>query len=289
MNTAIRWKSSIDLESPCWDGYRGFLAALPGDTFPDAGSLEGLLPPGTSSGKGSAIRFVPAADLPGVDYELQIFETGQVSTRENSWHDLFNALVWCRLPRLKGAMNSLHFANLAHDKGGGRGRLRDALTLLDESGIIVSGSDRAALDALARRDWNTAFIRHRKSWGKTLHVLVCGHAILEKFLNPYKSITAHALLLHAPGLPGAQEIDQALGAALAVPGWLTSPSGLSPLPLMGIPGWWREGDQDVEFYQDHEVFRPLPADRLPAPVQIHAGKSPSPDPEHMANRSPASK
>jgi hypothetical protein len=264
----IRWKSSIDLEAPCWDGYRGFLEALPENAFPDAGSLQGLLPPRTSSANGSAIRFLPAADLPGVDYERHIFTTGQVSTRENNWHDLFNALVWCRLPRLKSAMNSLHFENLGRARASGRGRLRDALTLLDESGVIISGSDRAALDALAHRDWNTAFVTHRKSWGTKLQVLVCGHAILEKFLNPYKSITAHALLVHAPDLPAAPEIDQGLGAALDVPGWLTSPSSLSPLPLMGIPGWWREGHQDEEFYQDHQVFRPFPADRLPAPIQF---------------------
>jgi hypothetical protein len=289
LNIMIRWKSSIDLEAPCWDGYRGFLDALPGDFFPGAGSLERLLPPRTSSRNGSAIRFVSAVDLPGVDYERHIFETGQVSTRENSWHDLFNALVWCRLPRLKAAMNGLHYENLDDDQGGGRGRLRDALTLLDESGVIVSGPGIDALNALARGDWNAAFSTHREGWGTNLQVLVCGHAILEKFLNPYKSITAHALLLHTPGPCCPEEIDRALGAALAIPGWLSAPSCLSPLPLTGIPGWWREGDQDAEFYQDHQVFRPFSPDRLPAPVHFLAEMSPSPDPEHMENQSLAPK
>jgi hypothetical protein len=279
------WKSSIELKAPCWAGYRSFLEALPGGAFPGTGSLEKLLPPRTSSGNGSAIRFVPAVDLPGVDYERHIFETGQVSTRENSWHDLFNALVWCRLPELKIAMNSLHYDHLDQAQGSGRGRLRDALTLLDESGVIVSGPGIDTLNALARGDWKTAFITHRESWGKELQVLICGHAILEKFLDPYKSVTAHALLLHTPGLLSVEEIDRTIGSALAGPGWLTSPSGLSPLPLMGIPGWWRECDQDAEFYRDHHVFRPFPADRSPAPVHFHAEISPSPDPEHMENLS----
>jgi len=283
------WKSKIDLKAPCWEGYRGFLESLPGDIFPAAGSLEDLLPRCTSSGNGCAIRFVSAADLPGVDYERHIFETGQVSTRENSWHDLFNALVWCRLPRLKAAMNALHFENLDRGKGDGRGRIRDALTLLDESGVIVSGPDIGVLDALARGDWGTAFITRRESWRSSVRVLVCGHAILEKFLDPYKSITAHALLLHTPGPCSAEEIDRAVGAALATPGWLTSPSCLSPLPLMGIPGWSCEGDQDTEFYQDHRVFRPFPADRLPAPVHFLAESSASPDPEHMENQTPTAK
>jgi hypothetical protein len=220
---------------------------------------------------GQAIRFVPAADLPGVEYERHIFETGQVSTRENSWHDLFNALVWCRMPQLKVTMNAMHFHNLERNKSGSRGRLRDALTLLDESGVIVSGSNIDALDALSRRDWNTAFVRFRESWGAGLQIRVSGHAILEKFLDPYKSVTAHALLLHTPRMLSTTEIDREAGVALAEPGWLDSPSGLSPLPLMGIPGWWPHGDQDGEFYDDHSVFRPASGGKPLAPVHSLPG------------------
>jgi len=278
------WKSNIDLDAPCWQGYRGFLDALPGDIFPDAGSLSLLLPPHTSSRGGPAISFVPASELPGVSYERRIFETGQVSTRENNWHDLFNALVWCRLPQLKITMNSLHYENLGHDGGGSRGSLRDALTLLDESGVIVAGSNIDALNALACRDWNKAFATHRESWGTELHVLVCGHAILEKFLDPYKSVTAHALLLHTPGMLTTGELDRTLGFSLATPGWLTSPSGLSPLPLMGIPGWWPEGQQDVDFYSDPKVFRPASGRKPLAPVHLQEEISPFPDPGHVKNR-----
>jgi hypothetical protein len=278
------WKSNIDLDAPCWDGYREFLQALPGDTFPDFRSLQACLPSFTSSGSGHAIRFLAATDLPGVDYERHIFETGQVSTRENNWHDLFNALAWCRLPLLKSAMNSLHYENLGLEKDGSRGRLRDALTLLDESGVIVSGSNVDALNALACRDWTTAFVTCRGSWGTELQVLVCGHAILEKFLDPYKSVTAHALLLHTPDLLSAEEVDRFLGPSLARPGWLASPSGLSPLPLMGIPRWWTANDQDDDFYHDYEVFRPASGHKSPAPVHTYGKISAFPDPEHMKNQ-----
>jgi hypothetical protein len=227
---------------------------------------------------------VPAAELPGVNYERHIFETGQVSTREHSWHDLFNALAWCRLPSLKAAMNALHYQNLDRKKEGGRGRLRDALTLLDESGVIVSGSNIDALNALARRDWKTAFITHRHSWGVDLQVLVCGHAILEKFLEPYKAVTAHALLLHTPDLLSAEQLDQGLGHALARAGWLSSPSGLSPLPLMGIPGWWADGAQDEDFYDDQGVFRPASGHKPLAPVRRLEGIFPLSDPGHLKIR-----
>ena len=264
-----RWKSAIDLEHPCWDGYRELLERLPGESFPDTEMLDAELAAGTCSRHGAPIRFRPAASLPGVSYEQHIFETGEVSTREQNWHDLFNALVWCRLPRLKVAMNALHYEHLDRSDGGQRGRLRDALTLLDESGVIVAGSNIDLLNALANRDWHAAFIRYRASWAVETRVMVCGHAILEKFLQPYKSITAHALLLHTPSVMSRGEIDCLLGSSLLSNSrWLQSPAMLSPLPLMGIPGWWGEGEQNLDFYADKDVFRPLSGRRPPAPVFV---------------------
>ena len=261
------WKSQIEPDDPCWEGYRSYLEVLDGEVFPDPERLNQLLPPCTSNRNGRPIRFVPATELPGLDYERHIFETGQVSTRENNWHDLFNALVWCRLPELKATMNSLHFEHLQYDREGRRGKLRDALTLLDESGVIVSGSDIGALNALARRDWSSAFVTHRESWGTQLQVLVCGHAILEKLMQPYKAITAHALLIHTPAPHSAEELDQLLGSSLAKRRWLESPAGLSPLPLAGIPGWWASCAQDDVFYLDTAVFRPASPGRPLAPVR----------------------
>lgn len=235
------------------------LEALPGPEFPQTGHLDALLPRQAVSGSGARIRFVPASRLPAVNYEKHIYESGEVSTRDASWHDLFNALVWCRLPHLKSAMNRLHYRHLDEGQEGRRGRMRDALTLLDESGVIVTGTNSAVLDALRARDWNRAFVNHRNAWRKELNVLVCGHAILEKFLQPYKSMTAHALYLGVDHLPQAKELDIQLASALLEGDMLRSPSDLSPLPLMGIPGWWPEGPQDADFYADRDVFRPAPA------------------------------
>jgi len=262
------WKPQIELDAPCWESFRKFLEVLPGDAFPNTDSLNELLPTGTITRHGAAIRFAPAAGLPGVDYERHIYLSGQVATREHSWHDLFNALVWCRLPRLKAAMNELHFLNLDRAKNGSRGPLRDALTLLDESGVIVYGPDGDALGALAGRDGDSAFLKYRARWGATLRVVICGHAILEKFLRPYRSITAHALLLRTPGPFSVEALDHCLGASLGKKGWVDSPACLSPLPLMGIPGWWPAGDQDQDFYADRDVFRPARKDRPPAPVHF---------------------
>lgn len=260
------WKSRIDPAFPGWEGYRPLLGALPDDGFPDADALNALLPQEVKSHGGPAIRFVPSDDMPVGDYERQIFETGRVSTRGNNWHDLFNALAWCRFPRLKAAMNAMHHQHLGSASKGRRGRVRDALTLLDESGVIVAGSNPDALQSLVKRDWPSAFMTHRTAWWEEIKVLVCGHAILEKFLDPYKSLTAHALVLYAPDNPSVESLDALLSAELVRDGMLRGSADLSPLPLMGIPGWWAGGPQDQSFYDDQSVFRPAASHHVIAPI-----------------------
>lgn len=249
------WKSHIDLKHPCWDGYRVSLGRLPDEPFPDPAVLTRLLPPGQAGASGKPIRFRPAGELPGVAYEKHIFETGEVSTRQDNWHDLFNALVWCRFPFLKTAMNEVHYRHLDEEKNGRRGERRDALTLLDESGVIVTSPDKGLLGALSERNWRAAFVRHREAWSRS-GVMVCGHAILEKFLDPYKSLTAHALLLPLDGPACVADLDKMLADGIRDDSLLKTPGDLSPLPLMGIPGWWTGGEQDETFYADTRVFRP---------------------------------
>jgi len=268
-----RWKSAIDVSRPYWDGYRALIGQLPQDEFPDAAALGRLLPAGTVNRSGQAVRFTPASLLADAPYEKHIFETGQVSTRDDNWHDLFNALVWCLLPRLKAAFNAMHYDHLCQESGGSRGKLRDALTLLDESGVIVLGSRLDVLEALAARDWVRAFFSMRACRSDELRIIVCGHGLLEKFLDPYKSITAHALLVQVSeqavrqaGDGVLRRSDNKLALELLGGRLFDSPAGLSPLPLMGIPGWWPAGVQDDDFYSDRAVFRLPPAEFRPAPV-----------------------
>lgn len=259
---------------PCWESYRDLLSRLDPGRFPSLAELNGLLPPGVVSGGGAPLRFVPAAALGGADYERRIFETGEVSTRERNWHDLFNALAWCRLPRLKAALNAGHYRHLDRQEGGRRGPRRDALTLLDESGTLVVSRHRELVDALARRDWQAAFVDSRELWSAGTRILPCGHALLEKHLDPWKSITAHVLLLHVGAAPVALRsadfpdwLDAELAERLRNPGLCDRPGDLSPLPLAGIPDWWPASPQDADFYADASVFRAPPADSPPAPVR----------------------
>ena len=142
------WKSHVDLGHPCWTGYRVAIDRLGDGAFPTADDLNDLLLPRQVNFAGRRLKFRPAAELPDVDYEKHIYETGEVSTREGSWHDLFNALVWSRFPQLKAAMNERHYQRLHEARDGRRGAQRDALTLLDESGVIVTSPDGELLDSL---------------------------------------------------------------------------------------------------------------------------------------------
>jgi hypothetical protein len=269
----IDWKSQIDSSLPCWEIYREFLSQLDKQAFPDAPALTRLLPAGTANESGLPVRFVPASGLPGVAYEQHIYATGEISTRENNWHDLFNALVWCRFPRLKTAMNAAHIRDMDSQQAVSRGKVRDALTLLDESGALVVGSDRNILLSLAMRDWRSFYRHARHDSGSDCRVFLTGHALLEKMLRPYKSMTAHSLLLQVdektarlPADALVDFLDRAVARQLPVGRILATPADVSPLPVMGLEGWWNQGPQDDAFYSDATVFRSPPTDLEPAPV-----------------------
>ena len=270
------WRHLVDLSYPYWEDYRDGLLSLHGESFPGTGKLNRLLPNGICNRGGQAIRFVPADHLPGVAYEKHIFRMGEVSTRENNWHDLFNALVWSRFPNLKVAMNAVHHSELDASQEGCRGKHRDALTLLDESGVIVISSNAQYLEALAVRDWMSVFRENASAWKDEIKLFVVGHALLEKFLQPYKSITAHALLLRLddsmlekPRATLLTQLDEILAERLLVRSILGSPASLSPLPLMGIPGWWSIHEQTEGFYEDQQVFRAPRENSRKAPVYTY--------------------
>ena len=186
--------SHFDPANEYWLDFFPFLEQLAGPDFPSCSQLNALLPAGLCSADGKAIRFVASNQLADDNYEHRIYTTGQVSTRPDSWHDLFNALVWMRFPLKKTAMNSLHYQAGANVKFGRRGQLRDALTLFDECGVIVFSNRLDMLEALAERRWSDAFLAD--SFKTSVTLSTCGHAMLEKYLSPYKAMTAKALLVY---------------------------------------------------------------------------------------------
>ena len=200
------------------------------------------------------VRFVPQTTLPpGTAYEQFIFDTGCVPTRENL-HDFFNGLCWLRFPRTKQRLNRLQAAEIA---AAGvrevRGPVRDALTLFDENAALLQAPE-ALWEALAARDWHRLFVTLRPLWAQARLVLF-GHALLEKMVAPYKSITAHVWRTLVPMDLGDDLAawDAWLAQGLSAPLLATKP--FTPLPVLGVPGWWPAND-DPAYYADAGVFRP---------------------------------
>ena len=214
---------------------------------------------------GMPIRFVPQADLPaGTAYESFIFDTGGVPTRDNL-HDFFNGLIWQHYPQTKRRLNQLQArAIAAQGIGPVRGALRDALTLLDESGALLQAPE-PLWQALLARDWQRLFLGLRPLWAQArLHVF--GHAVLEKLVYPRKPITAHiyrALPAIKLGVDSAINLDAWLAAALSPEHLATKP--FTPLPLLGVPGWW-PANENVSFYADERVFRRPLESPSPSPI-----------------------
>lgn len=221
---------------------------------------------GLRNRQGMPIHFVPQADLPAdTAYESFIHATGAVPTRDNL-HDFFNALVWLTFPDIKVQLNALQSSEIIKlatapsdiSHGSHRGKLRDAATIFDENAALLIVRDTELVDALRDHRWRDVFITRRAAFGRDCEVWLFGHALMEKLVSPYKSITAHAWIV----IPNQAYFAMSMQDKRA---WIDTQvtrqlmhgmatSDFTPLPVMGVPGWW--GNQDNMFYDDVTVFRP---------------------------------
>jgi len=182
-------------------------------------------------------------------YEERIFHKGIIATRKNNWHDFFNAVVWHAFPQIKSAINSLHIDELNKQKNSIRSRKRDLLTLFDESGVIVFANDYI-LELIKKHKWQELFIEKKQDWlNNNIKIITFGHALYEKYLNPYIGMTAQALLLN----PMKESSSTFISEGLLNNSILQSKSEMSPLPLLGIPGWYK--NQNNVFYTNQRYFR----------------------------------
>ncbi|GAB3432248.1 DUF3025 domain-containing protein [Massilia solisilvae] len=257
--------SQIDWSRPWLDSVRPAFARLhlAGDEFIDAFNASAAAM-GLVNHRGQPIRFVPQAALPeGTAYEEHIGATGCVPTRDNL-HDFFNALVWQTFPLIKRELNALQAAQIAQaGVGKSRGPARDAATIFDENAalLVVRDSDegRALVELLRAHQWHDALFERRAMFGRDAQVWSFGHALMEKLVAPRKAITAHTRVVVAEdgyfALPAHEQrgwIDERVAAELREGG--LDNSCFTPLPVLGVPGWWH--GQDEAFYADASVFRP---------------------------------
>ena len=208
---------------------------------------------------GLPIRFVSDhATDPALAYETAIHNSGTVVTRDANWHDFFNALVWLNWPHTKAALNALHIRAGVSTV---RSRPRDALTLLDESGVVVACADPALWDGLARADWHTLFVLQRAKVRAAMRFYLIGHALHEKALAPYPSMTGKCVQVAVTAdffaLDVAQQRTQldALLAQQLLANPPQTPAQFPPLPLAGIPGV-TPASEHADFYANTRIFRP---------------------------------
>lgn len=239
------------LISPAWGGW------------PSHAQLTRLIQSDVRTATGAIPKFV-APDRAESAYEERIFHTGAIITRPASWHDFFNALVWVRFGHAKAALNACHIADAS--SGGrhrSRSRRRDALTLLDECGVLLVTCDEQFKTWHTRHDWTRMFVQARSQWGRSIAAYAFGHGLCEQCLQPYDGLTGKALYVNVTSdwfelsLRGRYaDLDRRLCAMLHDPGALVTPRSLLPLPVLGIPHW-HDANSAPDYYLNTEYFRPL--------------------------------
>jgi hypothetical protein len=266
--SVLGWREGrARLAAPLFASLGTVLARLPADHWPTADELSAAAE-GIRTEGGSRLRFVaPAEGRPAgrIPYELRIAQAGEVETRPGSWHDLFNALAWMAFPRTKARLNAQHAAILAHGGEGEarrRGPERDALTLFDESGVIVASASPELARLVAEHEWKALFWTRRPELAAKMEFFAFGHALHEKALDPFPGLVARALFVPMEeghfALPHAARIERmdALAAAhFASRANFASPRALPPLPVLGVPGWHPDNARE-SYYDDAAHFRP---------------------------------
>ncbi len=172
-------------------------------------------------------------------------------------------MVWLQFPKTKSVINALHVKEIGQQgEKRNRTRKRDALTLFDESGVIFVSSDDQIVEALIDHEWKELFWKKRDEWRRSISVFIFGHGLYEKALSPYIGMTANALTLHVDNHFFEQdrqsqinEVDQIISIKLQTENILENPRDLTPLPMLGVPGWWQENKHE-EFYNNQNYFRP---------------------------------
>ena len=200
-------------------------------------------------------------------YAPRIFLQGEIQTREQNWHDFFQAATWAIFPRTKVAINALHYpaAKYRFDKKlpkGSRTTLENALSQFDECGVIIYSTQKDLLDMVRNFDWHKLFWSSRERLNREFGCMVYGHAIYEKAINPYVGLTAKAILLEVeadifdtPVEQRIAKIDAELAGYFEHPARIQSPKDLHPFPVLGMPGYY-PGNDIEDFYFNQQYFRP---------------------------------
>lgn len=271
-NPSVLWDRQALLAQPMLEPLHHLICRFAEQHFPGLDDYNALLaeyPLVTQSAR--PLRFVEQAHgrlAFEAQYEPRCYLTGEVQTRTDNWHDLFNALVWFAFPRAKAAINARHYFSLTHVRNGAddeshsqRGTVRDTNTLLDESGVIVPYADDELAALLRHFRWHDLFWSRRAEVQSKMGFYLFGHGLHEKALKPYLGFTGQGLLLKVEAdffgwsmTRRLAHLDQLVGTYLSDPEHCRSTRELTPVPLLGVPGWAADNEH-VSYYDNKSYFR----------------------------------
>ena len=194
------------------------------------------------------------------NYEHYIATHSAIPTRSESWHDLFNAVIWHLFPRTKRLFNQWHVEDIARHGEHPRSKRRNKITQFDECGVVIVHTQSAIPSALLAHDWQQAFVAQQQQWHQNVRVFVFGHAIYEMLLDPFIGLTAKWLSIDVAAgfwqqslMQQYRDIDQLLARKFSQQRLFSQCHKLAPIPLLGIPGWL--ADQSPGLYANADYFR----------------------------------
>jgi len=270
MNSVPGWNPRVLLQSPLFAPLHGLIARFDENYFPTLDDLNELVAQKERQivvESGKPVRFVEQmhGSLPfEAQYEPCCYLSGEVQTRPDNWHDLFNALVWLAFPKTKAAINARHYralSNQPHAVAGARGNERDMLTLFDESGVLVVHAEDELAELLRTFQWKDLFWQRRDQVKADMGFYLFGHGLYEKAVRPYVGMTGQGLVMAVgrefftrPLVERLSYLDGLLTDYFLAPGNCRSTRELVPVPLLGVPGWAAENN-DSAYYDNIRYFR----------------------------------
>lgn len=209
----------------------------------------------------ASLRFIIQQDH--MCYESQIYRHGLIPMRSNNWHDFFNNLTWAMWPKLKWAIiQKTCEENNQKEESTSKQRTprQNLLAHFDECGMVFCSDKPLFFEYIAQDQWKKLFWNNPDLTDHCLPVVV-GHGLFEKFLTPYRGMTAKVIFFSVPShffaMPHAAKmhyVDNHVSEYILSKNFSESPQSLQPFPLLGWPGW-DELNHLEAFYENMQYFR----------------------------------
>ena len=262
-----------DLTLPPFDQLAEFADLFASNWATDLEALNAIA--ATQIGLDRKFVFIDPLSPDGLHYEQRIAERGEIAMRPGSWHDFYGALMWLAFPHAKRAINACQIKDLAQVGPKQRTRHQQAITHVDEAGLVLACSPYAPLARMYEHDWAGLLFDVRQEWREHTEVFVLGHSLFEiRQLRPHDLLAAKVLPVLVDGAYWPQDpitrrarLDEIVAVGLLDGRFAADPKDLPTLPLSAIVGW-DQRNADREFVASAQCFRPKPAGRVYAPPVV---------------------